>query len=555
MNVLETYHDLNSLENVNDSNLQKTNEINIVQMLFTNKNKCFSDEQTYQKIVNDINFTSLAFSLVKNDIFNDESVTRQYSLMWYVKFALILIEKKIFTHQTWKRTKKEMEILFVGDTQFVMKCIENKIINFSEVCNCMKTEEISDILSKFVSTEHKYPENVINIMITYDIPINLSHTKIDDAKFILRNFTSTCFSFNNLLSNIFINKVPVELFEEWSQINKIKMFFSTSDFYDNLVLINDSIIDIFANKLISWNSYEKFLEYVNNRTLFADPEYSNKILKIIKCIQNEIINEQHHLLLYKNNYHNIFRFTNPEILKELDFKTLIFFGMERVKYLGDEIFDILYFTFLRDNVDLELLRTIFYNYETAKCQVSNVLINVLKKTLIYDILNIESESEFVKTTPKISFDFLLFLLKNIDFTTEEYNYISNKYKNLFDENILTNEIINNDQNFTLKILKIFPDYLKESLNTNIKQFSEKTECLKDFVPGENLKKDIEVLNVLQKLNESDKFICGICSSNYIAVYYEKCKHTLCKKCVSRTHNKCPYCRQENQETNDIYFSC
>lgn len=535
------------------------NEKELLQQLFENKYECFRDKAKLKYIFDDDKLLAMSFSLILADIANGV----QCDLSFYECFLTTLVSKKILSYKTWKKTKAELLGLFKHSPSFVLSLVKYKLINFSEILDAVSHIVISTSFSELcvskinnhMTTYTEYPLYLIDIMLTYDIPLNLSVCSCDQIKHILRYFNSNSFRMNDLLANICVNNIDNKIFTVmWSKIDETIAFFISEQFCVNFFKMSTSVILAYAHYIKSntfgdsFTEYEFFLDSVIIQNIHQKSEFAQNFLFLLTNIQNKIVNDNYHMSLYKSHYHQIFKCATTENIKTLNFSIIINFKLDQTDlFSSEEMYNMLCFCASRDGIDLMWLRDIFYKHNTENVNISNVLTAVLKNVISNEELTIE---------------LLLLLLEKLSWKDEELKLLKTKYSDYNDDNsdnVIITKLMCADPIFSTTIFKVFPEKLKKSLILNIEEFRDKTKCLATFEietspinQFDKLQEHLAVLNTLQKINNCDKFICGICSTQFIGSYYE-CGHTICTECAKRTPQKCPYCREEHT-AKQMYLS-
>ena len=287
----------------------------------------------------------------------------------------------------------------------------------------------------------------------------------------------------------------------------------------------------FHNSHLAAFEYEQFLEHIIDNSLFDNNNFKNKFFILFLKIENLVTSIDHHFVVYKQLYAEILQnITHIQLLKSGTILCLYFEVFQKHNMFENEIGNTLDVSIKTFGICLQHFKNIFHVHKTIPKPISNVLKNIL-----FDDTNI---------------DLLLLLLGKLQFDETDIEKLRKKYTNLQNNKEIMDKLLSSDTNVITLINKLFPNVLKNNLVENFEKFTEKTKCLINYPCSSNcsetesVKKELEVLITLKKINDSDKFICGICCVHFIENIYN-CNHTICTNCMGQTPSKCPYCRAES----------
>lgn len=522
--------------------------------IFEDKYMCMNDRTMRTEIYKRPELVSLVFALISTDI----QTGKPYDIKIYATLLNMLIDNKMLTNKSWKRSDIEIIELFKYSPIFVVRLVIANIISFEEISHNIENSVISKLLSDMCIEEihgmrrqyrpRQYPIYEINFMLDHDIPLNLSDQSLDDVKTIIRGYTEQYeFNINLLFANIFKNSVPKEIFTvRWSKFYTVMDFFSSNEFYTNFCKIHDMVIVEYGKYLIqivelnSWINYELFLDSVYDDGTYNNNMFASKFITLLTIIEDKAMVDEYHINIYSKNYATLLKYATVSEIKKLKFNTIIALDLENSGLYNDVIFEILYETGFRDGVNVIKLREMFHRYSLLQKQFGESLMSILKLLLFEPASN-----------QKKNINLLFLLLDKIEFSDDDFVKIRKHFAEFENDSVITTKLVCSDSKLGSKILKIFPNVLKNAFVVNFEKFSEKTECLRKFSAKSNvdsnicsnLEDELNVLNTLQKINNCDKFTCGICSTNFVECCYS-CGHTICSECLARTSKKCPFCNLE-----------
>ncbi len=526
----------------------------ITKLLYDDVYTYINDENRFNIIKTNPTLALLAFSLISNDVQHGKKI----NMAAYTELLYYLVEKHyIIDYNNWKRTPSEIAELFRHDSYYTLCLAKEKpnIIDFVEIKNAISNKEISEKLSSLCIDNirgHKDLNsslglvNIIDIMIENSIQLNLCSCSFEEVKTFIRSYDTIIYdvnyNINYLLVNICQSDITTEIFlSNWSRVEIMRMFFSSDEFYGNFSKIHKNILSVYANYIINniycgISGYETFLDDVSYTDQTSPSEFIDNFIWLIIKIQGHIFTKDH-ILVYKHCYHNILKNASVDDIKLLNFTTILILDIEKLDLFSNNMSDIFNTTLLRDGITLKKLKSLFHKYNTENKQISNELSSSLKLLLIGEELNI---------------DLLLVLLEKLHFTEEEIIILKEQHSDSKYDEAITKKLMNIDPKQVSVILKIFPESIQRSFISNLEKFSQKTEYLKTFSQTNSLEQNLSVLSMLQKINNYDKLICGICQEDFIESCYE-CSHTICSKCASKTPHKCPFCRKETSAKR-LYFA-
>lgn len=557
----------NTNQNINQNLCSK-----LIQMIFEDKYACMADDTIKTEIFKSIELKSLMLSLVSTDI----QLGKDYDMSVYSTILFNLIQLNVLNSKSWKRTDREIKLLFEYSPKFALHLVENKIMAFSEIINSVGEKEISRLLSLVcvcsingiknfnnfniiadiyttnvtnTNAEKTYPLYEIQLMLTYNIPLILSDCTFKDIRTIIRNYPENeIFSINYLLANILKNTVSIEIFNNNSTKTIIDEFFSSDEFFKDFYKLNETTIMAYAENMAnnltdpnnsdSWSKYEVFLEYSIAKYTYVNQMFSSKFITLLLVIQDQIIYDEYHMSMCKQYYSTLLKFSDSKEIKKLKFNTILTLDFEISEFFDNDIFEILYETGFRDGLDLKNLRDFTHKKNN---KIGHILVSVLKKLL------------FEPTTKnKKNINLLFFLLDKVYFSEEEFLNLKTYFAEFEKDDVLLLKLTYFDSKLLKKVLKVFPNSLKTAFIINFDKFNENIACVKDYDSNSSLENDLVVLNTLQKINNCNKFVCAICSVNFIECNYS-CGHTICTECKNRSTKKCPFCNLES-EAKILFFS-
>lgn len=605
-NQIKNYDDV-----INDS---KCDQKIIIQMIFENKYTHLKNKKFRELIFEKLELSSLVFSLISKDII----CGIYFNVIYYAKLLVNLITNDVLTKQCWNPSHQEIDVLFkfcpsttidivkldmisfekllavVGikcASDILTNLLINKIICFSNYSNNANNANNNDVMNtNNENTKYVFPLKEIEFMLNNNVPINLSKTSYEILKIIIRNYPDDAkFNLHNLLANIFMNCVPEGTFNSKFSKCYIPIFFSSNEFYENFCNLDISVIVAYSLYINNDDhnqrailDYEQFLYYAHSKCLYANFNFAKKFCSLLTNIQNNILSDDFHMETFKKYYPKLFKFASINEIKNLKFTTILNLGLEKINFTkscegdlnnfnnsyhinNDSIdntidntintdnidiqsnteFEILYQTIMRDGFIIEELKN--YHYKQGK--IGNVLLKVLKEI----ILNSQKQNENI-------IQLLFFVGENEDFSDEEILKIKTCFSDFKNEEIILSKIMYSDSKLNNLIVKIFPNVIKNAFVDNLSKFNEKIETIQNIKNSTNLEDDLALLNTLIKINECDKFLCGICSVKFIENVYS-CGHTICNECWSRisrpnnksVNSKCPFCNLESS-VKKIYLS-
>ena len=516
-----------------------SSEINeIVRNLMDDKYTYCASSTNTQQILSNTALTSFLLSSIERDI----EQNKHFVPNLYLLVVSTLLQEKILTTKNWKRTSKEIKIMFDTNVGYCVTLIANKILPFSEFMVCYSDLVLSEKIMAYIKntltiipTRSKLICNILEIMVVYDIPVNFEKFTGAEAISVLTSYYINCSLPNELFTNILKNYVSPMVFIDEFIGSSIERFWTSDNFYKEFENMHDNTIKQFANYITKSSRYYSNLRSVERLLEYADENDKNtrtfvsKFMILLPIIQKYVISDP----LGINDYYSpILQLATVDELKKLHLNTIIAFDLANC-YINDDdgICEILNFVTERDHIDIAFLRNKFSEYEHETVPISLLfMIRIILLTTKHDKI----------TNDKI--DLLFFFLEQAVYSTEEINDLIKIYSQCNNDSYIASKLIGLDNEIAIVASKIFPNVVKKVLKNEVDMFNSKIKQISELTENATTEDQLTLLNNLKKINESDLHTCKICTIRQINTYYKQCGHTICLECSSRVSMQCPFCK-------------
>ena len=433
----------------------------IINILLNKKNELSKNKLSdYQILIFEVNFLigSIILPILKNPEFNGIVFTNVISEMTRENLKFIsdiietMIKGKLFN-------KKENPYMTIFNT-FIIETLPQ----FFEL--------VQNIEKNF-----KLPQNIINLIISYNKKRNINYDYFLENKNENINYQNICFSLHNLyylLHTILYNK-KIFIDENTNKEQKLilKNFLDKKDIYINYYMkgLKSKKFEYFYITKVTYNEIfeKKIEEIIQDNFIYIEPKEKNDIITAFKKCINEVL-----------NYTNIIQIENfYDLSEEKDLKT--FKKKKKKSKKEEEKKNSIPFKFKKNLVNSlgnSLIKIALANKEDD-ADFKNILFPQIEYNINFEInYNIYNDIE-----QRIIFctNFLHLYMRKIP-----ENYKKNNYSLLFDE--LINETQNNIEYLNTNALLEFYKKIKETEKTNMMNSSYTSQI-----------KDLEKINIIGRL--------------------------------------------------------